>query len=112
MKEIKINKIDSIFDAIDYFNSIIKIVDKEVKIDFSSATFIRNNFLSIIGMSIEILKVRQISIHFIKPKDIKVFNSMIRIGFLPKYSNENTKKNKYKTMVQYTKIPLTNNSLL
>lgn len=114
MKQTKIiiNKIDTIFDAIYFFDRIIHVIDEELVIDFSSADFIRNHFISIIGMGLEVVKKRGVNVEIIKPKFQKVLNSMKRINFLSVFCDEENKDDTYKTMVKYTNIPLKDNSLL
>lgn len=112
MKHILINKIDTIFDAIYIFNKIIYIYDEDVTIDFSDSEFIRNHFISIIGMGLEVVKKRGVEVEIIKPRNYKVLNSMKRINFLSMFCDENNQEDTYKTMVRYTNIPLENNSLV
>jgi 3-deoxy-D-manno-octulosonate 8-phosphate phosphatase KdsC-like HAD superfamily phosphatase len=112
LKKIIINKIDTIFDAIYFFDKIIDVIDGNLIINFSSANFIRNHFLSIIGMGLEVVKKRGVSIDIIKPKDPKVLHSMKRINFLSVFCDEDNKDDTYKTMVKYTNIPLKDNSLI
>ncbi|MDN5058240.1 hypothetical protein [Aliarcobacter butzleri] len=114
MKETKIiiNKIDTIFDAIYFFDKIIYVIDDDLVIDFSNADFIRNHFISIIGMGLEVVKKRGVDVEIIRPKSQKVLNSMKRINFLSVFCDEDNKDDTYKTMVKYTNIPLKNNSLI
>lgn len=112
MKHISINKIDTLFDAIYIFNKIIYIYDEDIIIDFSEAEFIRNHFISIVGMGLEVVKKRGVEVEIIKPKSYKVVNSMKKINFLSVFCDENNQDDTYKTMVRYTNIPLENNSLI
>ena len=112
MKHISINKIDTLFDAIYIFNKIIYIYDEDIIIDFSEAEFIRNHFISIVGMGLEVVKKRGVDVEIIKPKSYKVVNSMKKINFLSVFCDENNQDDTYKTMVRYTNIPLENNSLI
>lgn len=112
MKKIIINKIDTIFDAVYFFDKIIYVIDEDLIIDFSSADFIRNHFLSIIGMGLEVVKKRGVNVEIIKPKSSKVLSSMKRINFLSAFCDEDNKDDTYKTMVKYTNIPLKDNSLI
>lgn len=113
MKVITIDKIDTIFDVVYFFNKIIRVVDHEtIIIDFSNAEFIRNHFLSVIGMGLEVVKKRDIKVEIIKPKSQKVMNSMKRINFLSAFCDEDNKDDTYKTMIKYTNIPLRDNSLI
>ena len=104
MKTIIINKIETIFDAISIFNKIIYVYDEDIIIDFSEAEFIRNHFISIIGMGLEIVKKRGVAVEIKKPNNNKVLNSMKRINFLSIFCDENNKDDIYKTMVKYTNI--------
>lgn len=112
MKVILIEKIDTIFDAISFFDKIVSIIDENILIDFSQSRFIRNHFLSIIGMGLEIIQKRGVTISISKPKDYRVLNSMKKINFLSSFCDENNEDDIYKTMVKYTNIPLENNSLI
>lgn len=112
MKTIVINKIETVFDAIFIFNKIIYVYDEDIIIDFSDAEFIRNHFISIIGMGLEIVRKRGVDVEIKKPNNNKVLNSMKRINFLSFFCDENNKDDIYKTMVKYTNIPLENNSLI
>lgn len=112
MKHISINKIDTLFDAMYIFNKIIYIYDEDIIIDFSEAEFIRNHFISIVGMGLEVVKKRGVDVEIIKPKSYKVVNSMKKINFLSVFCDENNQDDTYKTMVRYTNIPLENNSLI
>lgn len=113
MKNIIIDKIETIFDATSIFSDIIKSAEDDVVIiDFSAANFIRNHFLSILGMALEIVQNRGINVEIIKPKSTKVLNSMKKINFLSVFCDEDNNDDTYKTMVKYTNIPLKNNSLV
>ncbi len=114
MKQTKIiiNKIDTIFDAIYFFDKIIHVVNDNLIIDFSNADYIRNHFISIIGMGLEVVKKRGVILDIIKPKSQKVLNSMKRINFLSVFCDEDNKDDTYKTMIKYTNIPLQNNNLI
>jgi len=108
-----IKKIETIFDSVYYFDEINKAVNEEVLIiDFTYATFIRNHFISIIGMALTVIQNRGIYVKIIKPQNSKVLNSMKRIEFLSKFCEETNQDDRYKTMVRYTNIPLQNNSLV
>ncbi|WP_310442548.1 hypothetical protein [Sulfurimonas sp.] len=113
MKKIIIDKIETIFDATSIFSDIIKSAEDDVVIiDFSATDFIRNHFLSILGMAFKIVQNRGIRVEIIKPKSTKVLNSMKKINFLSAFCDENNNDDTYKTMVKYTNIPLKNNSLV
>lgn len=113
MKKIIIDKIETIFDATSIFSDIIKSAEDDVVIiDFSATDFIRNHFLSILGMAFKIVQNRGIRVEIIKPKSTKVLNSMKKINFLSAFCDENNNDDIYKTMVKYTNIPLKNNSLV
>lgn len=104
---IQINSINSLFDAINYFEKIINAsFDTKVSIDFTNSSFVRNHYLSIIGMSIEILKTRNNDIQILKPNNQKVLDSMNDIGFLPAFCDEKEGYDTHKTMIKYTHIPI------
>ena len=108
MKTIIVNRIDTLSQAIKYFEDIVNIAaNKILKIDFRESPYIRNHYLSIVGMGLEVVKNRNISIKILKPKDYKVLNSMKKINFLSVFCDES---DTYKTMVKYTNIPLYNNA--
>lgn len=109
MKTLIINKIDTLFVAVNYFEQIISTdVHDSLIVDFSQATFLRNHYLSIIGMGLEVLRNQDIKIKIIEPNDTRVLNSMKKIGFLSVFSNQNDGQDTYKTMIKYTNIPLKN----
>ncbi len=113
MKTITINKIETIFDATSFFNDIIRSAEEEVIIvNFSNADFIRNHFLSILGMALRVVQNRGIAVEVIKPKSTRVLTSMKKINFLSAFCDEDNNVDTYKTMVKYTNIPLKANSLI
>jgi hypothetical protein len=102
MKTIIVNRIDTLSQAIKYFEDIINIAaNKTLKIDFRESPYIRNHYLSIIGMGLEVVKNRNISIKIFEPKDYKVLNSMKKINFLSVFCDESDENDTYKTMVKY-----------
>lgn len=112
MKIVNINKISDIFDAKRYFEEIIQTAaEKNFLLDLSNATFIKNNYLSIIGMGLKIVQNRKINVEIKKPKDQKVLQSLNKLNFLPLFCDEIQLDDRYKTMVRYTNIPLVNNDL-
>jgi hypothetical protein len=98
----KITKINSLNDAINYHNKIINCADETIVLDFSSTSFIRNNFISIIGLALEIQKDKNINI--VEPKNAKIKNALKNIGFLSKYSECTKGIDINNTMIQYTNI--------
>jgi hypothetical protein len=109
---VTINKVNSLFEAIDYFEQIINIATNAIlRIDFEDASFVRNHYLSIIGMGLEIVKNRDIQIQLILPKRQTVLTSMKKIGFLSAFMEEQDAKDTFKTMIRYTNIPLANYDL-
>ena len=104
----KIYKIDSLFDAIYFYDKIIQCQDNSISLDFSNASFIRNNYLSIVGLALELQKVDGKKIKIIPPSIMKVKNSMKKIGFLARFSDEHIGFDSNNTMVKYTHIPLKN----
>lgn len=112
MKIVNINKISDVFDAKRYFEEIIQTAAEEnFLLDLSNATFIKNNYLSIIGMGLKIVQNRKINVEIKKPKDQKVLQSLNKLNFLPLFCDEIQLVDTYKTMVRYTNIPLVNNDL-
>lgn len=112
MKTIVVNRVDTLFQAVKYFEDIINIAtNKTLKIDFRESPFIRNHYLAVIGMGLEVVKNRNISIKILKPKNHKVLYSMKRINFLSAFCDEIDEHDVYKTMVKYTNIPLYNYDL-
>lgn len=112
MKKISIINISNVFDAKKYYENIVTTVEEDkLLLDLSKATFIKNNFLSIIGMGLKIVQDRGIRVEIIKPKNTKVLQSLNRLNFLPLFCDEIQMVDTYKTMVRYTNIPLTNHDL-
>lgn len=111
-KAVIINKIDTLSEAIFYYKQIIRMAsDDEIIIDFSFATFIRNHYLSIIGMGLEVVQNRGIKIVIKKPKKQSVLITLQKIGFLSKFCEEKDGDDTYRTMIRYTNIPLENYDL-
>lgn len=109
MKTIIISKINTLFEATKCFDDINGVAMGEtLQIDFSNASFIRNHFLAIIGMGLEVVQNRGIKVALIKPKDKTVLNAMTRIGFLSVFGDGEDGPDTYKTMIRYTNIPLEN----
>jgi hypothetical protein len=97
----EINKIDNLQDAINFYNKIVNCEEKII-LDFSKATFIRNNFISIIAMALEIQKDKDIEI--IEPENKRIQNALKNIGFLSLYSKCNNGIDLNNTMIQCTNI--------
>ena len=98
----EIEKINSLKDAIMYHNQIVNFTDEEIVLDFSSTSFVRNNFIAILGLALERHKNKRIKI--IEPKNIKIKKSLASIGFLSKYSDCREGVDLNSTMIQYTNI--------
>lgn len=98
----KISKINSLIDAINYYDKIINYTDEIITLDFSSTTFIRNHFISIIGSALEIQKDKKV--YLIEPKNIKIKNALKNIGFLSKYTECTNGIDMNNSMIQYTNI--------
>lgn len=98
----KITKINSLNDAIMCHNKIINSEEETIILDFSETTFVRNNFISIIGLALEIQKDKEVTI--IEPKNSKIRSSLKNIGFLSKYSSCTNGIDINNTMIQYTNI--------
>lgn len=111
-KTVIINKIDTLSEAIAYCKQINYVASAdELIIDFSFATFIRNHYLSIIGMGLEVVQNRGIKVVIKKPKSQKVLDTLQKIGFLSKFCEEKDGDDTYRTMLRYTNIPLENYDL-
>lgn len=109
MKTITINRVNTLFEAIKYFDHIAETAkDEMLLVDFSKASFIRNHYLAIIGMGLEVVQNRAIKVAVIKPNDKTVLNAMTRIGFLAVFGDGEDGPDTYKTMIRYTNIPLEN----
>ncbi len=98
----KIDKIDSLKDAIFYHNKVLECEDEEIVLDFSSASFVRNNFISIIGLALELQCDKKIKI--IEPNNEKIKNALSTIGFLSYYCDYEKRIDINNTMIQYTNI--------
>lgn len=111
-KTVIINKIDTLSEAIAYCKQINYVASAdELIIDFSFATFIRNHYLSIIGMGLEVVQNRGIKVVIKKPRSQKVLDTLQKIGFLSKFCEEKDGDDTYRTMLRYTNIPLENYDL-
>jgi len=98
----KIDTISSLKDAIRYHHQIINYTKDEIVLDFSDASFIRNNFIAILGLALELVQDKKITI--IEPKNPKIKNALKNIGFLSKYSNCKNGIDLNNTMIHYTNI--------
>lgn len=111
MSCIKVEKINTLFDAINIYDAISTESGHECTLDFSDAEFIRNNYLSIIGLAIEKRKEFNKKITIVPPdysKNRTVYNAMSNIGFLKEFIDEDTNVDFHGTMIKYTHIPLDN----
>ena len=102
MKEIKIYRINSLNDAVDIHNKILD--ELNIILNFGNATFIRNNYLSIIGLAIEKLKFEKGKYEIIPPKNTKVSKAMKDVEFLDKFCDIKKGTDNYRTMIRYTNI--------
>lgn len=105
---IKIEEISNLFDAIRVYNKINEDVDNQCTLDFLEAKFIRNNYLSIIGLGIRQRAEFGKNTKIIPPdftKNRKVYSAMSNIGFLKEFKVEANSLDYHKTMVKYTHIP-------
>jgi len=102
MTTITINKINSLKDAVVIHNKILE--ESDVSINFKYATFIRNNYLSIIGLAIEKLRDEGGEYKIIPPQDSKVLKSMKDVEFLDKFCDIKKGSDNYRTMIRYTNI--------
>jgi hypothetical protein len=104
----KIYKIDRLSDAVKLHTYIMENNEDMISLDFSNASFVRNNYLSILGLALELQKEDGKKIKIIPPLETTVRNSMKRIGFLSRFSDDNIGIDNNNTMVKYTHIPLEN----
>ncbi len=104
MKEIKVYSISSLTDAIGYHNKILETTDT-FKLNFQKSQFIRNNYLSIIGLALEKCDNE---FEIIEPLDNGVYKAMRTNGFLSEFTELSKSDDTYKTMIKYTQIPLNN----
>ena len=102
MKKIPIYEINSLFDAVDIHNKILEEID--ILLDFENARFIRNNYLSIVGLAIEKLKAEGGKYDINPPKNTKVLKAMKDVEFLDKFCDIEKGTDSYKTMIRYTNI--------
>jgi signal transduction histidine kinase len=102
MRTINISKIDSLKDAIEIHNKILESTD--VSLNFKYASFIRNNYLSIVGLAIEKLKNEGGEYKIIHPENTRVLKAMQDIEFLDKFTELSKGSDSYKTMIRYTNI--------
>jgi len=98
----KIRKINNLEDAIVYHQQIINCEDDKVVLDFSDASFIRNNFIAILGLALELVNDKKIII--MEPKNPKIKSALKNIGFLSKYAHCNHGIDLNSTMIRYTNI--------
>jgi len=102
MTRITVYKINSLNDAVDIHNKILE--ETDVLLDFQNASFIRNNYLSIVGLAIEKLKDEAGSYKIIPPQNLKVLKAMKDVEFLDKFCDIERGSDSYKTMIRYTNI--------
>ncbi len=109
MSIIKVEKINTLFHAIEIYEQISTNIHQECLLDFSETQFIRNNYLSIIGLAIEERKVHNKHICVIPPdfnRNRKVYTAMSNIGFLEEFLHTGKSIDYHRTMVKYTHINL------
>jgi len=104
VEEIKVSNISLLSDAVKYHNEILETTDP-FKLNFQSATFVRNNYLSIIGLALQKTDNR---FEIISPKQGGVYKAMCNNGFLSEFTELEKGKDKHQTMIKYTSIPLDN----
>lgn len=102
MKHINITKINSLKDAVTIHNQILEEID--VLLNFQKASFIRNNYLSIIGLAIEKIKLQNGEYSINPPQDSKVLKAMKDVEFLDKFCEIEKGLDNYKTMIRYSNI--------
>lgn len=102
MKHINITKINSLKDAIAIHNQILEEID--VLLNFQNASFIRNNYLSIVGLAIEKIKLQDGEYSINPPENPKVLKAMKDVEFLDKFCEIEKGLDNYKTMIRYSNI--------
>ncbi|MFK7780392.1 MAG: hypothetical protein QM490_04545 [Candidatus Gracilibacteria bacterium] len=98
--------INNLNDSIKYYKKIINSKEAIIILDFSSAGFIRNNYLSIIGLALEMKIKENKQIQIIEPIKPKVKESLENIGFLSQFTNNIVGTDIHNTMVGYKNIDL------
>ena len=102
MSTIFIHKINLLEDAVTIHNRILEQTD--VVLDFSHSSFVRNNYLSIVGLAIEKLKEEGGDYEIIPPLNTKVLKAMKDVEFLDKFSDIEKGMDSHRTMIRYTNI--------
>lgn len=96
---IKINKIHTIDDVLNYYWQILDCKDNIIEIDLSEAEFVRANIVCILGLIIAQKTKVDCKISIIEPKLAKVKKSLVAIGFLTdKYKQSNVEMIDYKNI--------------
>ena len=104
MEKIRVFNIGSLIDAVKYHNEIVETTNT-FQLDFKNSQFIRNNYLSIIGLALERSDNK---FEIIKPLKQDVYKAMRANGFLSQFTELSKSDDIYKTMIKYTQIPLNN----
>lgn len=102
-----IENISSLSDGLYYYKKILETKEEIIVLDFRESEFIRNNYLSIIGLALHIKKHenKKIEIHY--PKKLKIQNILQSSGFLLDFvADEDTKISSNSSIVKYTNIKL------
>jgi len=99
---IDIYKINSLKDAINIHNKILE--KTNLLLNFQNASFIRNNYLSIIGLAIEKVKLKEGKCSINPPQNPKVLKAMRDVEFLDKFCEIEKGADNHKTMIRYTNI--------
>jgi anti-sigma regulatory factor (Ser/Thr protein kinase)/anti-anti-sigma regulatory factor len=74
-------------------------------LDFSKVTFIKNQYYALLGLALKMYHSNK-EIEFILPIHTSAKTNMKNIGFLSEFTEINKGFDLYKTMVQYTHIPM------
>jgi hypothetical protein len=104
-----IKNINSLEDAINYYLQITKLKDDLIELDFKNSEFIRNNYLTLLGLVLERKKDENKKIKIILPTVAKVAKSLETSGFLEhfiNYKNNSTTVDSSNSVVKYTNIQL------
>ena len=104
-----IKNISSLKDAINYYQQIIELKDESIIIDFKNSEFIRNNYLSLLGLALKQKKDENKKIKIILPDIVKVAKSLESSGFLEHFTIDKKSTmivDNSSSVVKYTNIQL------
>lgn len=97
---IAVSEINTIDDILRYYWQILDCKDRVIEVDLSEATFIRTNFVAILGLIMEQKKMQGFEVNIIEPKLPKVKKPLVAIGFFGEKHRHSAK------MIHYQNIKL------